>query len=519
MPVLEKAIEDESLHRAARAAAFIALAKVTSDPKHIQLLRQRLGDKMEDIYLRETAAIALGLLRRTAPKQQFDGKDLDDVRSALGRLLDDDTAHTRSRAFAAYSLGLLADQPADSLLTTADELVTFALKKHNHPGMGVAGLAALGLVPPKQVAKSNLDRVRAKWRDGVSAVAGSRGWLHVQAGLTLGRLGDSSDIPLLAFALDGKRPNKNDVRCAVMGLGFLAERVDAEGRHVILQVLQTQLEKATKDKTTLAQRGQVELVPHAIARTVLAQLREEEDPLRFVVDATKWFLERMPPATLFDPHSALAAGQLAEALLDRDESVAQKSVKEIRNKLDKGMRSRRLTHRIRGACIIAIAPIATDKQREQIDKVLADRKQNPELRTACATAWGRLGERDEARIAMLQSIMMERRNSQLTNACINALGRMGAEGIEADLAALLAEQRNHIQKGTVARALANLGTSAAAKELLRLAEDPDALTRHIALAGLGRLADPEEMPSAARLVAWLNWRALTDSLNEMAALL
>jgi HEAT repeat protein len=76
-------------------------------------------------------------------------------------------------------------------------------------------------------------------------------------------------------------------------------------------------------------------------------------------------------------------------------------------------------------------------------------------------------------------------------------------------------------KGEAAAALARLGSPEAREALLRLATDPKetAPTRAAAMAGLGRLLDPNFAPSLARLTLWLNYRASTDLINQLYALL
>ena len=67
--------------------------------------------------MRESAALALGLLRRSSPAVRFPSRHLDPVRARLFMVFDQylggqrTQVPTRTPAFAMYALGLLRDQP------------------------------------------------------------------------------------------------------------------------------------------------------------------------------------------------------------------------------------------------------------------------------------------------------------------------------------------------------------------------------------------------------------------------
>ena len=117
IPELLRAMDPASRqHPDTESAAYLALAKVTDDPAHVPLLvRGILVDdreaKARDVIVRESAILALGLLRRAEPARRFEAKELDAVRDVCFRVLADATFSSRIRAFAAFSIGLLGDQP------------------------------------------------------------------------------------------------------------------------------------------------------------------------------------------------------------------------------------------------------------------------------------------------------------------------------------------------------------------------------------------------------------------------
>ena len=100
-----------------KASALIALGKLTSIPKHIPIFFRHLEDKRQPDLVRESAALGLGLLRRSSAATRFPSMHLDPVR---GRLLQNFDQYIggkktqvpmRIRSFCAFAIGLLGDQP------------------------------------------------------------------------------------------------------------------------------------------------------------------------------------------------------------------------------------------------------------------------------------------------------------------------------------------------------------------------------------------------------------------------
>ncbi len=103
------------VHPDLRAAAWIALAKVTDDPTHLDRLVEALaaapGGEAVEPAVREAVALALGLLRRDAERRRFDASDLDRVREACFAACEVEALPRRARARALLAIGLLGDQP------------------------------------------------------------------------------------------------------------------------------------------------------------------------------------------------------------------------------------------------------------------------------------------------------------------------------------------------------------------------------------------------------------------------
>ncbi len=94
-----------------RAAAVLALGKVARDIEAVETIWAHAQNAANPLLVRRCATLALGLLRRSRAGDQFPGAMLDVQRRRLLALFDDEAYHRTGRAFAAYALGLLADQP------------------------------------------------------------------------------------------------------------------------------------------------------------------------------------------------------------------------------------------------------------------------------------------------------------------------------------------------------------------------------------------------------------------------
>ena len=155
---------DNASHQDIESAAYIALAKLTRDPVHIEKITQGLsleaGKKRDQITI-ESAALALGLLRRAETSRQFAASELDKVRTTLFDVIENEKHATGTRSFAAMALGLLGDQPTGSgeyagdidaaRKATTARLWDLIQRKWSDENIPVALLMGLGLQPKSSV--------------------------------------------------------------------------------------------------------------------------------------------------------------------------------------------------------------------------------------------------------------------------------------------------------------------------------------------------------------------------------
>lgn len=170
LPALRRAI-DATDQRDIATACMIAMAKVGEDHPEFALVdvfRPRLGRRDQEI--RETAALAIGIAGRAAHGEAQLLADLVLDRPA-GRAAHGGEVDDRTRAFAAYGLGLLADRVQDAATQRlACDTLTQALADERIASRNVlvAVVHALGLL---RVAGDDAQRVAVR-RDAEAALFG-----------------------------------------------------------------------------------------------------------------------------------------------------------------------------------------------------------------------------------------------------------------------------------------------------------------------------------------------------------
>ena len=153
-----------------RASALIALGKLAVDGKPIPRFLQWLENEKASPLIRESAALACGLLRRTERGRQLPVSMLDPLRARLLQIFDTRLGAERiqvprrARVFTMYAVGLLGDQPFDPRALTRDgRLITKLLwdrvgLPYDKRELRTAPLVALGLEPraglPQEVRES-----------------------------------------------------------------------------------------------------------------------------------------------------------------------------------------------------------------------------------------------------------------------------------------------------------------------------------------------------------------------------
>ena len=516
VPFLLAQLDPKTRTRAeVRAASALALAKVHAEPETADLLLLHAEHEGAPQLVRESAALAVGLLRREKGENTLVGARLDEVRMRLLALLGNAQAATRTRAFAALSLGLLGDQPHGSSFTRHGRMVSQALwqtaqQKSCGRELTVAVLTALGMQPQAGVSeevKTSLLRIangrriaRRRWDDIERS--------HALTAMV--RLQGPAWQPALLRTLRNKRLSRHVQRAAFLALcsrsGDLtsSERVDAA--NATLEALRSSPDPMTKGLGALA-LGHLQ---GADLQAGHVRVLERSDAGQYLRDeAHHGSLPRRGFAALalaLSVRKAVATGTRVRAYGDEAIALLARGFERVSDP------------EVRAAYAVALGLIGPDagEQVPALTAVLRDRAANAELRghvaiALAAIAGGNLDVRHALRTALL-----DKRSIALRSQAALALSFLGGESEAPRLVAELQSARSQWVLAQVAAALGQLDDLRAVPGILAVARDEkrEDEARALAIVSLGLLGDPARTPSMLRLTADANFVATCDALKE-----
>ncbi len=516
------------------SAAYLALAKVTDDPAHVERILAgvgqdgRLGPRGSQL-VRESCALAAGLLRRQDPERRLDAKELDRVREACLAWFDDGALATRTRAFAMFSLALLGDQPtARGLAVTegatpegeslADRLFERLQHEEKAPDLPAALMLALSMQPATTIRpemRSALASIALRGRLGKVSFDGI---VASYAALALGRIGHADDARPLLDMLAIRTLPVFVKRSAAIALGRLGEHAAGPARASIVTGLWKAYE-ASRDLSVrsfaLMSLGRVLAAEAHEGRTDALEAKGQrigDELLRVAKDGT--YADR--------PFGALALGLVARGVGERPDALAYGELRSrILDALRGGFDEDRGDPRNRGAWAVALGLTKDDRSIPRLTAVLSNRDGDRELRGYAALALGLIGVPDRAAVEALRNALRERSSEELRLQCATGLGLLSAPGTVDLLLKELAETDSQFVQGQVVIALAQIGDARTIPPLVAILRDgtrPES-TRAIACAGLGLLGDLERRASLSLLTTGLNYRAVVDAVTEVFSIL
>lgn len=501
------------------ASAFIALGKTTDEPTDADRLLAVLRDASAPTLAREGAAIGLGCLRRDAEGDRFDGKFLDQVRRALLEAFDDDGIPVRVRCFAAFSLGLLGDQPgtpgdafARDLRGTTQALWSRLLEPRSGPEATVALLSALALQPEGGVPSGVREALRALAGTGRLSGRARGDVAQAHAVLTYAKLvGPESAGFLLGVAKGSHHPG--DVRrSAILALGHLAPRLDDTLRVT-----------AVTELLAPARRGDPETAGFAllsIGRLVGAGLASSTGELPRGADALADAADHGSAASR--PFAAIALGLAlrsdgAVPVCSGLEALRSRAIPVLAAVLDRESED----PACRGAAALALGLAGDHASSARLGRLLLDGGTSPDVRARAANALGLLGRPAPETLVALRAVLVRRSSDDLRREASRALGALGdAAATDPLVDEIRLASADHV-RARAAVALGAIGAVKAVRPLLALAADRKVgdPARAVAIAALGLLADPATVPSLSRLSLDVNYLAGTDALHEVLSLL
>ena len=522
LPALLRATQTERHGDAHLAAtACVALGRAARTDAHVERLLQvlALAASTNDRQRAEQgmgAVLGLGLLARTQPAERFPAATLDRVRDRLYGVLKNDALPGGLRAAAAFALGLLGDQPtaSDALAgATLARLFKMMSISHRYVDIGTACLHAASMQPPSAWTDAQRGEIRALAGGKLTVELRQSRIVRPHAFLVLGRIGSAEDIARLGELFKEITPGSSNLRrSAAIGLGTLAERLDASARRSIAAVIVAAMPREL-DPTAH------KLLTIALARTAAAELR------------AGGAFEGLPRDVVGILRATLKPGDNGEVTLPRHAAYAMLGLGLVAQakpgaawrgaSADDLLRvAREPGHGEpeRAAATLALGMHARAADRTVLLDILADPELGQLQRAAAARGLLHIGAPDGPTDVLLRAMFTERAPWMV---CLAATDALGAHAVFASQAVLLNEMRGGPSpnaRSGAARALANLGSVKAVDGLLaRLADTNEAAyVRHAACAALGLVASPEPRSRLGLMVANTNWRANGSVLGSIA---
>ncbi|MDA1194516.1 MAG: HEAT repeat domain-containing protein [Planctomycetota bacterium] len=509
-------------HQDIESAAYLALAKMTDDPTHIELIKK--GTASKNLITAESCCLALGLLRREEADDRFSPGLLDNTRDFLFGVIQDDKFHDRARAFAAMAIGLLGDQPTGSNGYEGASYSTqrlFEALERDEAGADVpiSLLLAISTQDATSLTEDHrlaLRQIAIKRRIGKREVAD-----HVAsyAALALGRVGDpQTDAMTLRRLLSSKRTERNTARSAAIGLGTLGSRASPEDRAEIAREIVDSIDAKRIKETTLKNFAAISL-----AYLVKADVKSDRTGVLGDDKVRRFLLRNADDGHyLTRPYGALTLGLICSAIGDSPTiPVYGEFQADARDVLREGLRTNRLDKHGRGAFAVALGIAADKRSIKDLAALVADESEDDELRGYAAIGLGHIGVGTAQVNEPIRVALVSRRSERLRRAAATALGLLRDREAVPILLDELKSARTQSAKGQTVVALAKVGDERSITTLIELlkSDKEQELTRALACAGLGIVGDVAWVPSLSLISTDINFRASTDAVDEVLSIL
>jgi HEAT repeat protein len=535
VPALKNALENES-NNDILTGCLIALAKI-GDTKSEEgtsefepIISAFLADGVQEVS--ETAAVALGILANDRSVQTLADLlfDTPEGRKAVKA----GEVKTRTRAFAAYGLGLIGARTTDEAtrLDVVNRLVT-AIRDDSTKtrDLKVACLISIGLVPletftPPDVADGTAEEdvpaitCRVAQLDYLLEYMtneDNRYLVRAHAPTALGRLlaGLPPEIfdeykPRVARALIERMSKKAGdkvevVQSAILALGLIGDAdndsIDKEIRKALA---------AVPKEVKKPQARYFGMIAMAKVGGTPGSGQGIEDGIK---EANKFLLDRLVKGKSQDPAWAgLAIGVMGRML--GDAQVTSASINDMTAALRDSLRSEKSAEKV-GAFALGAGILgdieATDAMLDRLAKI-----SDAEARGYIAVGLGLMNAREA--IEPIQKIVesSKYRPALLQQTAI-ALGLLGDKELVPKLIDMLGDAKGLATQAAISSALGFIGDQRSIDPLVGMLENDDITTsaRGFAAVALGIVADKETLPWNSKIAVDLNYRASTTTLNDM----
>ena len=494
-----------------------------------------LHDANQEIV--ETAALALGILGDEAnfellvPLMRNDRASL----RAGGVDLAQDVSE-RTRAFAAYALGLIGSRASEVVRA---EIVAQIVRFLEHDGrsmrsrdLPVACVIALGLVPLRtdptvtaaDLSKDSAQDARIKSReaqvmwlrelfqdrkvDDLVRAHAPRAMAKLCADLPPNHWARSAvAMTLLGPIADYSRENTAVQQSCALALGGLGDcdtdDLDTRIRKGLMRTYEANPDQQLK-RFALIALAQSTGRPGAAGKDPIAALANKDpndNPRSFL-------LERLAKAPSGERcWAALALGVQERSLADSGRPMST----DVRTALRLSLATASASDEI-GAFAIALG-IMRDQLATEVLRAKFERVGDPDARGYVALALGMI--RDVESVGAIQKVVARSKyQPELLRSAAIALGLLGDRRVVDDLIAMLQSATGLSSQAAIASALGTIGDARSIQPLVAMIADQQktSLARGFAAAALGIVGDKDRHPWVSRISLDLNYRASTETL-------
>jgi len=521
--------------------SLIALAKIgdvltEADTSEFEkVIKKFLKDSNQEIS--ETAAVALGILANDASVELLTQLMNDEApaRSYMGKT----EVPFRTRAFAAYGLGLIGHATSDNELRK--QIATSLVSILNTPSFAkrdlkVAAMVAFGLTPvdpaaaepsgetldPNQQAAASRQAQLAfllDYYDEGNQRSNSRTRHHrvrAHAPTAMARLlaeqgaeFEELRTQVIEKMLEGvhkhSKYNRNIQQSCVLALGQLA---DARGGKNAHRTVHKELDRLCKKGELQAKRFALISMAQVAARPAPEGI---DDPTGGRADIRKAMLSRLSKAKGGQAAWAgLAIGVHARALSDGgQDTIDIGALSALRSEAKKSK-----SPSLAGAYMLALG-LSNDTESAQLILDKLEYFSADETRGHCAVALGLMNHTQA--IVPIQEILngSEFRPDLLKQAAV-ALGLLGDKNMVERLVKMLGSAKSLSSQAAIASALGTIGDKNSINGLIDLLKDSGKTqtARGFAAVALGIVCDKELLPWNAKIGTDINYRANTETLTD-----
>jgi HEAT repeat protein len=518
LPALKKAL-DSAGQRDITTSCMVAMAKIGVDHPEfllIDVFRQRLADSDQEI--RETAALSLGIAGLEDAAPLLEGLVLDD---AVGRAARGGRVDMRTRAFAAYGLGLGARRSGNE----ARKQHAFGVLRRAIDGDGlgdrnlkIGAITAIGLLQPDvrsyagaRLCDEALTALEEYYRrdlgpgDSVvqahcaTAIAKLVGREHARSGYYKNLFAEQ-----LGERRNSRRVSNWVAQACALALGQMGQphedgdSLDAELSQQLLEISRSHVDEATRNFSLIA----LAQIGGSANRTAL--LRE--------FDAASKAMRR--------PWCSLALGVYAFAERERqmaatgdcvrDDLITSTLFDELHKVKDPGAT---------GALAIGLGLCGGIDASETMRALMLDKMPKERMAGDLCIGLALMDDAGSVESIRIAAMNAGRRPELLVRAAV-ALGRLGDRRVAEDLVALMTEGEGSLPRlAALSSALTLIGDRRTIEPLVAmlLDESVSALPRAFAAAAIGGIADPAPLPWNTPIGANMNYRASVETLTDQVA--